>query len=64
MAGHGEYWEMCEYFSLERARAKKFLKDAATDEQEGIQGQRQRESLAKEYQEEVKSSADTDCTRE
>ena len=38
------------------------MKDAETEKQEGIQGQWQRESLAKEYLEEVKSSADTDCT--
>ena len=50
------------YFSLERAKAKKFLKDAEKVKQEGTQGQWQRESPAKEFQEQAKSSADTDCT--
>ena len=31
------------------------------EKQEGVQGQWQRESPAKEYLEQVKSSADTDC---
>ena len=51
-----------EYFSLERAKAKKFLKDAEKEKQEGIQGQWQRESPAKECLEQVKCRADTDCT--
>ena len=38
------------------------MKDAEKEKQEGIQGQWQRESLAKEYLEQVKSSAVTDCT--
>ena len=45
---------MWEYLSLERARAKKFLKDAEKENQEGIQ--------AKEFLDQVKNSADTDCT--
>ena len=54
--------EMWEYFSLGRVKAKKFMKDAETAKQEGIQGQWQRESPAKEYLEQVESSVDTDCT--
>ena len=56
MAGSGECWEKTskykecdEYFSFERVKAKKFMKDAEKEKQEGIQGQWQRESLAKEY---------------
>ena len=39
---------MWEYFSFERLKAKKFMKEAEKEKQEGIQGQRQRESFAKE----------------
>ena len=39
-----------------------FLKDAEKEKQEGIQGQWQRQSPAKEYLEQGKSSADTECT--
>ena len=53
---------MWEYFSYARAKAKKFLRDAKRDKQEGIQGQWQQESPAKEFLKQVKSSADTDCT--
>ena len=53
---------MWEYFTLERAKAKKFRKDAEKEKQEGIQGQWQQESPAKEFLDQVKSSADTDCT--
>ena len=53
---------MWECFSLERRKRKKFLWDAEKEKQEGIQVQRQQESPAKECLEEVKSSADTDCT--
>ena len=45
---------MWEYLSLERARAKQFLKDAEKEKQEGTQ--------AKEFLDQVKNSADTDCT--
>ena len=38
------------------------MKDAEKEKQEGIQGQWQRESPAKEHLEQIKSSADTDCT--
>ena len=48
--------------SFERTKAKKFLKDAEKEKQEGIQGQWQQEAPAKEYLEQVKGSADTDCT--
>ena len=53
---------MWEYFPLERATAKQFLKDAEKEKWEGIQGEWQQESPAKEYLDQVKSSADTDCT--
>ena len=53
---------MSEYFSHERVKAKQFLKDAENEKQEGTQSPWQRESPAKEYLEQVKSSADTDCT--
>ena len=39
-----------------------FMKDAEKEKQEGIQGQWQRESPAKEYLEQVKRCAGTDCT--
>ena len=45
---------MWEYFSIERAKAKKFLKDAEKEKQEGIQGQWKQESLAKEFLDQVK----------
>ena len=51
---------MSQCFSLEGVNAKTFMKDAEKEKQEGIQGQWQRESLAKEYLEQVKSGADTD----
>ena len=53
---------MWEYCSFERTKAKKFLKDAEKEKQEGIQCQWQQESPAKEYLEQVKRSAHTDCT--
>ena len=53
---------MWEYFYLARAKAKKCLRDAEKEKQEGIRGQWQQESLAKEFLEQVKSCADTDCT--
>ena len=53
---------MWEYFSHERVKAKQFLKDAEKEKQEGTQSPWQRESPAKEYLEQVKSSADTDFT--
>ena len=63
MLGKDQYIQgMWEYFSLEGAKAKEFLKDAEEEKQDGIQGQWQRESPAKEFLEQVKSSADTDCT--
>ena len=52
------------YFSLERAKAKQFLKDAEKEKWEEIQGEWQQESPAKEYLDQVKSSADTDSTPE
>ena len=55
---------MWEYFCLERVKAKKFLKNAEKGKHEGIQGQWQQESPAKEILEQVKSSADTDSTPE
>ena len=63
MLGKDQYRQgMWEYFSLERVITYKFMKNAEKVKQEGIQGQWQRESPAKEYLEQVKSSADTDCT--
>ena len=39
MQGKDQYVRgMWEYFSLERLKAKKFLKDAEKEQQEGIQG--------------------------
>ena len=68
-AHRGKLWQMLgkdqfiqgpwAYFSLARAKAKKFLKDAEKEKQERTQGQRQQESPAKEFLEQVKSSADT-----
>ena len=63
MLGKDQYRQgMWEYFSLERLRAKKLMKDAEKEKQEGIQGQWQQESPAKEFLDRVKSSVDTDCT--
>ena len=53
---------MWEYFCCERLKAKKFLKDVEKEKQEGVQGQWQSESLAKEYLEQIKCCRDTDCT--
>ena len=41
-------------FSCERLETKKFREDAEKEKQEGVQGQWQRESPAKEYLEQVK----------
>ena len=54
--------KMSEYFFLERVKAKKFLEDAKKDKQEGIQGQCQQESFAKEVLDQVERCADTDST--
>ena len=68
MADCGECWEKtslykeCGSISLLQERQRKNLRDAENEKQEGIQGQRQQESPAKEFLEQVKSSADTDCT--
>ena len=57
MLGKGQDIQtMWEYFSLDTSETEKLMKD------EGIQGQWQRESLAKEYMEQVKSCADTDSS--
>ena len=50
---------MWEYLSFGKAKAKRLLGGAEKGKQEGMQGQWQRESLAREYLEQVKSSADT-----
>ena len=50
---------MWEYFSCERLKATRFREDAEKEKQQGIQGQWQRGSLAKEYLEEVKCCKDT-----
>ena len=63
MLGKDQYVrEMWEYCSCERSKVKKFRDDAEKEKQEGIQGQWQRESPAKEYLEQVKCCKDSDCT--
>ena len=52
---------MCEYSSC-KSESEKILKDAEKEKHEGIQGQRQQESLAKKHLEREKGSAETDCT--
>ena len=52
---------MWEYFLQERSRAKSFRELAEEEEQAGIRGQRQQESPARDYLEQVKCSHDTDC---
>ena len=49
------------YFALERAGARTIPADAAREDQEGIQGQRQQESPFRDVLEQVKRSADADC---
>ena len=51
---------MREYFTLERAGARKIIADAAREKQEGIHGQWQQESPFTEVLEQVKRSADVD----
>ena len=53
---------MWEYFSLERAKAKKFLEDTKKERHEGLQGKWQQESPAEEVLEQVRRSADKDST--
>ena len=63
MLGKDQYIRgMCEHFSSERLKAKKFREDAEKEKQKRIQGQWQRESFSKEYLEQVKCCKDTDCT--
>ena len=63
MLGNDQFIQgMWEYFSLKRLKAKKFMKEAEKEKQEGIQGQWQHESPAKEYLEQVKCCKDTGCT--
>ena len=45
-AVHTRMWE---YFSFQRLIAKRFVKEAEKEQQEGIQGQWQHELPAKEY---------------
>ena len=52
---------MWKYSFFAGAKAKKFLKDVEKEEQERIQGQWKQESPAKEFLDQVKSGADTDC---
>ena len=54
--------EMWAYFCCERLRIKKFREDAEKERQTGMQGQRQHESPAREYLEQVKCCNDTDRT--
>ena len=68
VADYGECWERTSLYKecgstslLKERKRKKFLKDAEKEKQEGIQGQWQQESLAKEFLDQEKSSADTDC---
>ena len=62
MLGKDQFTQgMWECVSLERAKAKKFLKDDEKEKQEGEKGQWQQESLAKEFLDQVKSCADTHC---
>ena len=63
MLGKEQYIRvMCEYYSCERMKVKKFRDEAEKEKQEGVQGPWQRESPAKEYLEQVKCCRDTDCT--
>ena len=63
MLGKDEFIQgMWEYFSLERATATQFLKDAEKEKWEGIQGEWQQESLANEFLDQAKSIANTDRT--
>ena len=50
------------FLSCKSDSAKTFLREAEKEKQEGIQAQWQQESLAKEFLEQAKSCADTDCT--
>ena len=52
---------MSEYFTLQKAWARKILADAAQEKQEGMSGQWQQESPFNEVLDQVKRSADTDC---
>ena len=66
MAGYGErkdqlVQEMLGYFLSCKSESEEISKDAEKEKQEGIQGQWQQESPAKEFLEQVKSGADTDC---
>ena len=54
---------MWEYFSFERAKAKKFMKDVKKIKQEEIQEQWQHESSVKEHLEQVKCCTDTESTQ-
>ena len=47
---------------LLQERKSKHLRDAEKEKQEGIHGQWQQETLVKKFLEQVKSSADTNCT--
>ena len=65
MFGNDQFIQkMWEYFCLFRFKATKFLEDAKMEKQEGIQGQWQQESLAKEVLDQVRRCADTDCSKE
>ena len=63
-AGKGpvERKDVGEDFCLERVKEKRFLEDAKKEKQEGMQGQWQQESPAKEVLNQVRRCADTDCT--
>ena len=54
--------EMWEYFCRERLTVKKFREYAEKERQAGMQGQRQHESPAREYLEQVKCCNDAGCT--
>ena len=53
---------MWKHFSCERSKAKKYRQLADEEKQEGIQGQWQQESPAREYLLPVKCCHDTDCS--
>ena len=51
---------MCEHFSSETSKAKKFRQLADEERQAGIRGQWQQEAPAREYLEQVRCCHDTD----
>ena len=70
MECYGERWEKtstygeCGSIACERLKAKRFREEAEKEKQEGIQGQWQRESPAKEHLEQVKCCQNKGSLRE